>query len=99
MLKIVVMKVFLGLFCGLVAAIMFGLLRRMSKEDDALYLMAGKEWEDWAERVPFKLFPSIYCLGCCFFLFMLNYLFILFTHILDCTPLQLMTNTLLTLLS
>ena len=54
------MKVFLGLFCGLVAAIMFGLLRRMSKEDDALYLMAGKEWEDWGERVPFRLFPSIY---------------------------------------
>ena len=59
-LKIVVMKVFLGLFCGLVAAIMFGLLERMSKEDNALYLMAGKEWEDWAERVPFRLFPSIY---------------------------------------
>ena len=60
MLKITVMRIFLGLFCVLVAAIMLGLMRRMSKEDKALYLLAGKEWEDWAERVPYRLFPSIY---------------------------------------
>ena len=60
MLKIAMIKIFLGLYCGLVAAIMFGLLRRMSKEDKALYLLAGKDWEDWAERVPYRLFPSIY---------------------------------------
>jgi len=59
-LKIAMIKIFLGLYCGLVAAIMFGLLRRMSKEDKALYLLAGKDWEDWAERVPYRLFPSIY---------------------------------------
>jgi len=59
-LKITVMKIFLGLFCVLVAAVMFGLMRRMSKEDKALHLLAGKEWEDWAERVPYRLFPSIY---------------------------------------
>jgi len=59
-LKITVMRIFLGLFCVLVAAIMLGLMRRMSKEDKALYLLAGKEWEDWAERVPYRLFPSIY---------------------------------------
>jgi len=57
-LKIAMIKIFLGLYCGLVAAIMFGLLRRMSKEE--LYLLAGKDWEDWAERVPYRLFPSIY---------------------------------------
>lgn len=60
MLKITMMKIFLGFFCGLVAAVMLGLMRRMSKEDKALYLMAGKEWEDWAERVPYRLFPTIY---------------------------------------
>ena len=59
-LNIKVIKIFLGFFCGLVATMMVGLLRRMSKEDKALYLVAGKEWEDWAERVPYRLFPSIY---------------------------------------
>ena len=61
-LNIKVIKIFLGFFCGLVATMMVGLLSRMSKEDKALYLLAGKEWEDWAERVPYRLFPSIYWL-------------------------------------
>jgi len=59
-LKIAMIKIFLGLYYGLVVAFMFGLLRRMSKEDKALYLLVGKEWEDWAERVPYRLLPSIY---------------------------------------
>jgi len=25
-----------------------------------LYLLAGKEWEDWAEIIPYRLFPFIY---------------------------------------
>ncbi|KAL9710532.1 hypothetical protein Ac2012v2_006066 [Leucoagaricus gongylophorus] len=58
-LKITVMKMFSGLVCGLVTAVIYGLLRRMSKEDKALYQLAGKEWEDWAKRVPYRLFPLI----------------------------------------
>ena len=34
-------KWYAGLYCGLVATIMFGLLRHMLKEDKVLYLLAG----------------------------------------------------------
>lgn len=60
MLNITVMKIFSGLICGLVTAVIYGLLRRMTKEDTALYQFAGKEWEDWVEKVPYRLFPLIY---------------------------------------
>ena len=59
-LNIAVMKIFSGLICGLVTAVIYGLLGRMTKEDTALYQFAGKEWEDWVEKVPYRLFPLIY---------------------------------------
>ncbi|KAL9710536.1 hypothetical protein Ac2012v2_006070 [Leucoagaricus gongylophorus] len=59
-LKITVMKIFSGLVCGRATAVVYGLLRRMSKEDKALYQLVGKEWEDWAKRVQYRLFPFIY---------------------------------------
>ena len=59
-LNIAVMKIFSGLICGLVTAVIYGLLGRMTKEDTALYQFAGKEWEDWVEKVPYKLLPLIY---------------------------------------
>ena len=37
-----------------------GIFGRMSKEDEALHRLAGKKWEDWAEKVPYKLVPLIY---------------------------------------
>jgi len=45
---------------GVVSAITIGLLRRMSKEDEALHQFCGKEWERWATRVPYKLIPWVF---------------------------------------
>ena len=33
---------------------------RMSKEDTALRNKFGREWDDWAKRVPYSIFPGIY---------------------------------------
>ena len=38
----------------------FFLLTRMPKEDIALRDQFGKKWDDWAERVPYSIFPGIY---------------------------------------
>ena len=38
----------------------FLLLGMMSKEDMALRDQFGKKWDDWAERVPYSIFPGIY---------------------------------------
>ena len=35
-------------------------LARMSKEDTALRNHFGKKWDDWAEKVPYSIFPGIY---------------------------------------
>ena len=59
-LETTVMKTIIGITCAFVAVIIVGLLRRMSKEDEALYQLARKEWEDWVEKVPYKLVPLIY---------------------------------------
>jgi len=45
---------------SIVITIISGLLTRMSKEDDALRKRFGKKWEEWAERVPYKLIPWMY---------------------------------------
>ena len=38
----------------------FYFLGRISKEDMALRDQFGKKWDDWAERVPYSIFPGIY---------------------------------------
>jgi len=43
----------------LVSTIIAGLLFRMSKEDVVLKKTFGKEWNRWAENVPYKLVPGI----------------------------------------
>ncbi|TFK25235.1 hypothetical protein FA15DRAFT_639947 [Coprinopsis marcescibilis] len=40
--------------------ITFGLIRRVPNEDEALHKAFGKEWEDWAKEVPYKLIPFVY---------------------------------------
>lgn len=35
-------------------------LTRMTDEDMALKRKFGRKWEEWAERVPYRLFPGIY---------------------------------------
>ena len=44
----------------LVATIYSGLISRMAMEDAALRMNFGREWDDWASRVPYKLIPLIY---------------------------------------
>jgi protein-S-isoprenylcysteine O-methyltransferase Ste14 len=33
---------------------------RASEEDEGLKQEFGREWEMWAEKVPYKLFPGIF---------------------------------------
>jgi len=54
------MEIIMGVASTLVAIIIFGLFRRISKEDEALHQLTGKKWEDWAQRVPYKLVPLVY---------------------------------------
>ncbi|KAF9051021.1 hypothetical protein BDZ89DRAFT_940130 [Hymenopellis radicata] len=47
-------------FLILVTIITMGLMRRMSKEDEALRREFHQDWDDWAELVPCKLIPGVY---------------------------------------
>lgn len=35
-------------------------LLRVAKEEQMLKRAFGKQWREWAKRVPYKLFPGIY---------------------------------------
>ncbi|KAF8902890.1 hypothetical protein CPB84DRAFT_1678390 [Gymnopilus junonius] len=45
---------------GLMLTVAVGLISRMFKEDEMLKGAFGKEWEEWARRVPYMLFPGVY---------------------------------------
>lgn len=47
-----------GLFLS--SAIYLLVASRMGKEDAALRRQFGKEWDNWARRVPYKLIPWVY---------------------------------------
>jgi len=59
-LKFTAIKTTIGLGCAVVAMLIVALLIRTSFEDEALHQFAGKEWEEWNEKVPYKLIPLIY---------------------------------------
>ncbi|KAF5323718.1 hypothetical protein D9619_012951 [Psilocybe cf. subviscida] len=40
--------------------ILYATLGRLKKEDDVIKKEFGKEWEEWARRVPYMLIPGIY---------------------------------------
>ena len=44
----------------MLAMLLLAILIWTSFEDEALHQFAGKEWEEWTEKVPYKLFPLIY---------------------------------------
>ena len=48
------------LYLSFMIIMTFSALARMSKEDIALRNQFGKEWDDWAKRVPYSIFPGIY---------------------------------------
>ncbi|KAL1744681.1 hypothetical protein HDZ31DRAFT_38164 [Schizophyllum fasciatum] len=47
-------------YLTLVSVVTTGLLRRMSAEDESLKKEFGREWDEWAAKVPWKLVPHIY---------------------------------------
>jgi len=54
-------KTVIGFASALLAyIILFAVFGRMSKEDESLHELVGKEWEGWAEMVPYKLVPFVY---------------------------------------
>ncbi|KAF8884277.1 hypothetical protein CPB84DRAFT_1789260 [Gymnopilus junonius] len=54
--KVVVLTYFVGLLCGS----LYVTLMRMGHEDEALKKTFGKEWDEWARRVPHRIIPGIY---------------------------------------
>ena len=45
---------------GIVALIAWSFTVRLFTEDEVLKQEFGHEWEVWAEKVPYRLFPGIY---------------------------------------
>lgn len=54
--KVITLTYFVGLLCGS----LYVTLMRMGHEDEALKKTFGKEWEEWARKVPYKVIPGIY---------------------------------------
>ncbi|KAI0034104.1 hypothetical protein K488DRAFT_46227 [Vararia minispora EC-137] len=40
--------------------VLYGILSRALIEDDLLKVTFGKEWEDWAARVPYRVIPGVF---------------------------------------
>jgi len=56
-----VMKIVIGFASALLSyIILFAVFGRMSKEDESLHDQFGKEWEGWAQMVPYRLVPGVY---------------------------------------
>ena len=53
-------KTLVLMYFSLLIVIIFTILARMPKEDIALRDQFGKQWDDWAMRVPYSIFPGIY---------------------------------------
>ncbi|KAF9501970.1 hypothetical protein BDN71DRAFT_1485868 [Pleurotus eryngii] len=47
-------------FGVLMSLIISGLMKRVEKEDEMLRTKFGKQWDEWAERVPYRLVPMVY---------------------------------------
>ncbi|KAJ7065668.1 hypothetical protein C8F01DRAFT_1126357 [Mycena amicta] len=53
-------RVLSGIWVGGLSLACLGLRSRMIKEDRMLFERFGKEWEEWARRVPYWVFPGVY---------------------------------------
>jgi protein-S-isoprenylcysteine O-methyltransferase Ste14 len=53
-------KILVSICFSLLIVIISTILARMPKEDIALRDQFKKEWDDWAMRVPYSIFPGIY---------------------------------------
>jgi ATP-binding cassette, subfamily G (WHITE), member 2, SNQ2 len=56
----VIGKIFFGIFAMMTVGIRVALLKRATIEDMALKKRFGKEWEEWAHRVPYAIVPGVY---------------------------------------
>lgn len=59
-LETVAMQCVAALFAGWASWIMFFQIKRTRVEDDALRDKFRGDWEDWAERVPYRLVPGLF---------------------------------------
>ena len=59
-LETVAMQCVAALFAGWASWIMFFQIKRTRVEDDALRDKFQGDWEDWAERVPYRLVPGLF---------------------------------------
>ncbi|KAF8890122.1 hypothetical protein BD779DRAFT_1622666 [Infundibulicybe gibba] len=53
-------RVALGMYFSVLMAILATLIWRMPKEEAMLKDAFGKQWDEWAQRVPYMLFPGIF---------------------------------------
>ena len=53
-------KVFFGFFAIMTLVIRVALLKRAVVEDALLKKRFGKEWEEWARKVPYAIVPGVY---------------------------------------
>ncbi|KNZ77958.1 hypothetical protein J132_02898 [Termitomyces sp. J132] len=53
-------KTLIGVFLVIYLKMAISLLQHMPEEDRLMKASFGKEWEDWAHRVPCWLIPGIY---------------------------------------
>lgn len=53
-------SIYAGIILLWMAGIITSLFSRMSKEDVQLKQVFGKEWENYANRVPYKLVPGLF---------------------------------------
>jgi ATP-binding cassette subfamily G (WHITE) protein 2 (SNQ2) len=56
----VIGRVFFGIFAIVTVVIRVALFKRAAVEDAALKRTFGKEWEEWAHRVPYAIVPGVY---------------------------------------
>jgi protein-S-isoprenylcysteine O-methyltransferase Ste14 len=60
LLEILPVKVFATLFISGQLYVGYILLARMGKENKMMKKEFGKQWEEWANNVPYKLVPGVY---------------------------------------
>lgn len=59
-LKIIIGRLVASVYVATISTVVFGLLLRMFKEDEQLKRIFGREWDEWARRVPYLVIPWLY---------------------------------------
>ncbi|KAG6852720.1 hypothetical protein C0991_009584 [Blastosporella zonata] len=59
-LDMVAMKAFVSTFVVIYSKLILSIVQRIPEEDRLMKSSFGKEWEEWARRVRYRLIPGIY---------------------------------------